>query len=123
MLVSMLCWGSWANTEKIDKQWRFELFYWNYIWGLLAFALVFGLTLGNTKPASPDSLFRNLHTASWHTFGDATPERVVIHGRFAGVIHPLGSRSADERRRDCHEYVHNYCGRQCPTPASIEFAP
>jgi len=33
MLVSMLCWGSWANTQKIDKTWRFELFYWDYMWG------------------------------------------------------------------------------------------
>ncbi len=39
MLVSMLCWGSWANTQKIDKRWRFELFYWDYVWGLLACAL------------------------------------------------------------------------------------
>jgi glucose uptake protein len=35
MLASMLCWGSWANTEKIDKTWRFELFYWDYIWGIV----------------------------------------------------------------------------------------
>jgi len=35
MLVSMLCWGSWANTQKIDKTWRFELFYWDYMWGIL----------------------------------------------------------------------------------------
>jgi len=49
MLVSMLCWGSWANTQKIDKRWRFELFCWDYIWGLLACALLFGSTLGNTN--------------------------------------------------------------------------
>ena len=35
MLVSMLCWGSWANTQKIDKTWRFELFYWDYMWGIV----------------------------------------------------------------------------------------
>ena len=35
MLVSMLCWGSWANTEKIDKTWRFELYYWDYMWGIV----------------------------------------------------------------------------------------
>jgi glucose uptake protein len=27
MILSMLCWGSWANTQKIDATWRFELFY------------------------------------------------------------------------------------------------
>jgi glucose uptake protein len=46
MLVSMLCWGRWANTQKIDKTWRFELYYWDYMWGLLACALLFGLTPG-----------------------------------------------------------------------------
>ncbi len=43
MLVSMLCWGSWANTQKIDKAWRFELFYWDYMWGILLCAFLFGL--------------------------------------------------------------------------------
>jgi hypothetical protein len=33
------------------------------------------------------------------------------------IVHPLGSRSIDERRRDCHELVHDCCGRQC----SIQF--
>ncbi len=40
MLSSMLCWGSWANTQKIDKTWRFELFYWDYMWGILVCATV-----------------------------------------------------------------------------------
>jgi hypothetical protein len=57
MLVSMLCWGSWANTQKIDKKWRFELFYWDYMWGILVCALLFGLTIGRTNPAAPASFF------------------------------------------------------------------
>ena len=29
-VLTMLCWGSWANTRKLaSKDWRFELFYWN----------------------------------------------------------------------------------------------
>ncbi|WP_210518417.1 GRP family sugar transporter [Hymenobacter terricola] len=51
-LVTMLCWGSWANTQKLAaKQWRFELFYWDYVLGILLTALVFGLTLGSTGSA------------------------------------------------------------------------
>jgi glucose uptake protein len=46
MLVSMLCWGNWANTQKIDTAWRFELFYWDYMWGIVACALLFGGTKG-----------------------------------------------------------------------------
>lgn len=63
MLVSMLCWGSWANTQKIDRRMRFELFYWDYVWGILACAVVAGLTAGRAQPASPDSFFRNLSEA------------------------------------------------------------
>ena len=47
-VVCMLCWGSWGNTQKlVGKSWRFELFYWDYVIGLLAFALAMGLTLGS----------------------------------------------------------------------------
>jgi len=82
MLFSMLCWGSWANTQKIDKRWRFELFYWDYMWGLLACALLFGLTFGNSNRSSPDSFFRNLSTASLGSLAEAF---------FGGVIFNLGN--------------------------------
>jgi glucose uptake protein len=46
--VTMLCWGSWANTQKMAaKSWRFELFYWDYVIGILLFSLLFGFTLGS----------------------------------------------------------------------------
>jgi len=48
-IVTMLCWGSWANTQKLtSNSWRFELFYWDYVIGILLFATIFGLTLGST---------------------------------------------------------------------------
>ncbi|MBQ8360651.1 MAG: multidrug DMT transporter permease [Bacteroidaceae bacterium] len=47
--VTMLCWGSWANTQKLaGKTWRYELFYWDYVIGILLFSIVLGLTLGST---------------------------------------------------------------------------
>ncbi len=63
MVLSMLCWGSWANTQKAAGTWRFELFYWDYVWGILLCAAAIGLTFGRTDPASPDSFFRNLAAA------------------------------------------------------------
>ncbi len=60
MALSMLCWGSWANTFKLCRNWRFELFYWDYVWGILALTALVGLTLGHIDPASPDSFFNNL---------------------------------------------------------------
>jgi glucose uptake protein len=47
-IVTMLCWGSWGNTQKLaGKSWRFELFYWDYVLGILLFALLLGFTLGS----------------------------------------------------------------------------
>jgi glucose uptake protein len=63
MILSMISWGSWANTQKLCKNWRFELFYWDYVWGILLCAVLVGLTLGRTDPTSPDSLFQNLAAA------------------------------------------------------------
>ncbi|UCG86565.1 MAG: multidrug DMT transporter permease [Gemmatimonadota bacterium] len=46
--VTMLCWGSWANTQKLaSKEWRFQLFYWDYAVGVLLLSLIFALTLGS----------------------------------------------------------------------------
>jgi glucose uptake protein len=48
-VITMLCWGSWANTQKLaSKEWRFELFYWDYAIGVLLFSLILAFTLGST---------------------------------------------------------------------------
>jgi len=47
-IITMFCWGSWANTQKLAKKgWRFELFYWDYTIGVLLLSLILGLTLGS----------------------------------------------------------------------------
>lgn len=45
--ITMLCWGSWANTQKMAKGYRFELFYWDYVIGILLFSILLGFTLGS----------------------------------------------------------------------------
>jgi len=48
-VITMLCWGSWANTQKLaSKEWRFQLFYWDYAIGVLLLSLVLALTMGST---------------------------------------------------------------------------
>jgi glucose uptake protein len=64
MTLSMLCWGSWANTQKLTRSWPFELYYFDYTLGLIACSVIFGLTLGQINPSSPDSFFLNLRAAS-----------------------------------------------------------
>ncbi len=48
-VITMLCWGSWANTQKLaEKSWRFELFYWDYVIGIFLLSVLFAFTLGST---------------------------------------------------------------------------
>ena len=47
MLVSMICWGSWANTMKLTAGYAFQLFYWDYVMGILLGAVLWGFTLGS----------------------------------------------------------------------------
>lgn len=47
-IVTMFCWGSWGNTLKLaGKSWRYELYYWDYVIGILLFSIIMGLTLGS----------------------------------------------------------------------------
>ncbi len=51
-VITMLCWGSWANTQKLAaSSWRFELFYWDYVIGILLLTLIFAFTLGSNGGA------------------------------------------------------------------------
>ncbi|HUX97011.1 MAG TPA: GRP family sugar transporter [Bacteroidales bacterium] len=47
--ITMLCWGSWANTSKVSTdKWPFPLFYWDYSLGLILMTLIYGFTMGST---------------------------------------------------------------------------
>lgn len=47
-VLTMLCWGSWGNTQKLAAaSWRYECFYWDYTLGVLLFSILSGLTLGS----------------------------------------------------------------------------
>ena len=56
MIGSMLCWGSWANTMKLAPGFPFQLFYWDYVVGLLVGSLVWGFTLGSSGASAPSFL-------------------------------------------------------------------
>ena len=68
-VITMLCWGSWANMQKLSAgHWRFELFYWDYVIGIFVLALISAFTLGSNgedgrsfladfEQASHDNLF------------------------------------------------------------------
>ena len=49
--VTMLCWGSWANTQKLaSKEWKFQLFYWDYCIGVVLLSLIAAFTMGSMGP-------------------------------------------------------------------------
>lgn len=62
MIGSMLCWGSWANTVKLTPGWPFQLFYWDYVIGIIAASLLWGLTLGSVGGGEL-SFLNNIHSA------------------------------------------------------------
>ncbi|MBX2925530.1 MAG: multidrug DMT transporter permease [Chitinophagaceae bacterium] len=47
-VITMICWGSWPNMQKlVNAQWRFELFYWDYVLGIVLVTLLFAISLGS----------------------------------------------------------------------------
>ena len=77
--ITMLCWGSWANTQKLaSKEWRFQLFYWDYSFGVLLLALALALTLGSMGSAGR-SFIPDLQQASGKALGQALIGGVVFN--------------------------------------------
>jgi glucose uptake protein len=62
MITSAICWGSWANTYKGVKNYRFELFYWDYAIGIFLISLIFALTMGSAGNDST-SFLNNVRSA------------------------------------------------------------
>lgn len=62
MATSAICWGSWANTYKGVKNYRFELFYWDYAIGIFLVSLILALTMGSSGHDSA-SFLNNIHSA------------------------------------------------------------
>lgn len=66
MIISMICWGSWANTMKLTQGYAFQLFYWDYIIGIVLGSVLWGLTLGSLGGGEA-SFLSNIHqTDSTH---------------------------------------------------------
>jgi glucose uptake protein len=66
MLASMLCWGSWANSVKFAPGYRFQLFYWDYVIGLVMGVLAWGISLGSLGATGRHFLADFLHADASH---------------------------------------------------------
>ncbi|MGL5391431.1 MAG: GRP family sugar transporter [Aeromonas sp.] len=82
-IITMICWGSWANTTKLvdEKKWPFQLYYWDYCIGILLFTLVLAFTLGSSGTEGRNFV-ADLQQADWQNLGLAM---------LGGVIFNLGN--------------------------------
>lgn len=77
--ITMICWGSWGNTQKLaGKTWRYELFYWDYVIGVLLLSLIFAFTLGSFGSGGR-SFITDLQQASWINTGSAFLGGVIFN--------------------------------------------
>ena len=67
MIASAICWGSWANTYKGVKNYRFELFYWDYAVGIFLISLVLAFTMGSIS-SDATSFLNNIRAADGSNF-------------------------------------------------------
>ncbi len=83
-IITMLCWGSWANTQKLaSKEWRFQLFYWDYSIGVLLLALILAFTMGSMG-SDGRSFIQDLKQASGAMLWSAFLGGIVFN--FANIL-------------------------------------
>ncbi len=63
-VLSTICWGSFANTMKFTRNYRFELYYWDYAVGIVLIALLLAHTMGSAG-GGPQSFIANVHATTW----------------------------------------------------------
>ncbi|MGH9685163.1 MAG: hypothetical protein ACRD4S_16315 [Candidatus Acidiferrales bacterium] len=78
MVTSAICWGSWANTFKGVKSYRFELFYWDYAIGIFVASLIFALTMGSSGHDA-SSFLANVRSADASNIGWALLAGVIFN--------------------------------------------
>jgi glucose uptake protein len=79
-VITMLCWGSWANTQKLAGQrWRFELFYWDYVLGVVLLTTVIAFTLGNNGGPEGRGFLADVRQAAPECIGSAVLGGVVFN--------------------------------------------
>jgi glucose uptake protein len=89
-IITMLCWGSWANTQKLaSSTWRFELFYWDYVLGIVLLSLLFALTLGSSGNEGR-SFFEDVKQAYTNNIGSAILGGVIFNAANILLVAAIG---------------------------------
>ena len=83
-IITMLCWGSWANTQKMASQeWPFQLFYWDFSLGILIITLILALTLGSIGDEGRNFIV-DLKQADLHNLNSAFLGGIIFN--FANLL-------------------------------------
>ena len=78
-ILTMFCWGSWANTLKLEpRSYSFSLYYWDQAIGYLLLPLFVGLTFGSFG-SDGRSLFADLRQGSLNSYAWALFGGVVFN--------------------------------------------
>ncbi|MBN2581378.1 MAG: hypothetical protein JXB10_20520 [Pirellulales bacterium] len=78
-IITMFCWGSWANTQKLaGKTWRFELFYWDYVLGVFLMSVIFAVSIGSMGSAGR-GFWADLSQADSRNIGSALLGGVIFN--------------------------------------------
>ena len=78
LICSMICWGSWANALKMMKSCRFELFYWDYVFGTTAMSFLLAFTMGSMGTTGLPFV-ADLRSAPWSNIVYASAGGVVFN--------------------------------------------
>lgn len=101
-IITMICWGSWPNTRKlVSTGWRFELFYWDYVLGVLLVSVLMAISWGSHGTAGRD-LWEDMRLADTSALLSAAAAGVIFNAgnilfmaaiAFAGmaVAFPIGA--------------------------------
>lgn len=88
-IVSMLCWGSWANTLKLTGKWRFELYYFDYTIGLMLAVTVAAFTFGSMD--SEGAMAADVVAFSFMDNMMVAPKTNMAYAMVAGAIFNLAN--------------------------------
>ncbi|MGA9626723.1 MAG: hypothetical protein WBL65_19110 [Bryobacteraceae bacterium] len=81
MTLSLLCWGSWANSYKLAGKWRYELYYFDFAAGVVVAAFLYAFTVGNLGYDGFSFMDDVMHSG----------KRQWLYGLMGGVIFNLGN--------------------------------
>src|ERR1700679_1453921 len=78
LILTLFCWGSWANTQKLVYKWRFELFYYDFTLGAVLCAVLAVSFFGSANPQEL-TLSDNLLIAGYRKMAYAAAAGVIVN--------------------------------------------